>query len=121
MAGRYWYLEEAKTPEMQAACREFEHSCGKDPLQILLALKYRGEIEPIRETYAGQVLLSLHARARAKHPYSLDFLDRRGEKKAQPVPTRGRADTLLIVGCFVGFVMILALSVIGLVTLFTWF
>jgi hypothetical protein len=31
MAGRYWYLEENKTPEMVKACIEFEKSMGNDP------------------------------------------------------------------------------------------
>lgn len=34
MAGRYWYLEKDKTPEMVDACIQFEKSMGNDPNRI---------------------------------------------------------------------------------------
>lgn len=38
LAGRYWYREAEKTPEMLAACAEFERSCGDNPMLIAEAL-----------------------------------------------------------------------------------
>ncbi|MFC7371404.1 DUF6584 family protein [Fictibacillus iocasae] len=40
MAGRYWYLEKEKTPEMQAACEKFEKAHGYKPDRVERALKY---------------------------------------------------------------------------------
>ncbi len=43
MAGRYWYLEEHRTPEMETVIAAFERSCGNDPLLMLSAIKFRGD------------------------------------------------------------------------------
>ncbi|GKU82933.1 hypothetical protein NCCP28_23290 [Niallia sp. NCCP-28] len=45
MAGRYWYLEESKAPEMVRACIQFEKIMGKDSKRIARALRYKGDIE----------------------------------------------------------------------------
>jgi hypothetical protein len=49
MAGRYWYLEDNKTPEMVKACIEFEKTLGNDPNRIAMALKYKGNIEILKK------------------------------------------------------------------------
>ena len=43
MAGRYWYLDEQRTPEMETAVAAFERSVGGDPLLMISALKFRGD------------------------------------------------------------------------------
>lgn len=51
-AGRYWYLEAEKSPEMVQACREFERSRENDPLKILLGLRFKGDVAAIEDDYA---------------------------------------------------------------------
>lgn len=43
MAGRYWYLEENKTPEMIQACQQFEKSMGNNTNEIVRVLKFKGD------------------------------------------------------------------------------
>jgi hypothetical protein len=120
-AGRYWYLEEDKSPEMLAACRSFERACGDDPLQILFALKFRGDVQAIQETFAGRALLSLHESAKAKYSYYVDFRER-GAKKYYNWPERPPSSLpgWLKIGCLLGLFLIITLIVIGLVTLWGW-
>jgi hypothetical protein len=107
---------------MVVACQAFEHSCGEDPLQILLALKFRGDVEPIRDTFAGRTLLKLHAEAKSKHRYYVDFRKRGAEKyyqyRAEPIEEwKGR---VLWTGCLVSLFIGLGLMVVGLLTVLTW-
>lgn len=120
MAGRYWYLEEDKSSTMVAACQAFEHSCGKDPLQILLALKFRGDVESIRDTLAGRTLLQLHAEARSKHRYYVDFRKRGAERYDQATSVEGLTDRVLKAGCIVSLLIALGLLVVGLLTVLAW-
>lgn len=48
-AGLYWYLEDVKTPEMTAACKQFEVSMGNDLENIARALKFKGDADLIRD------------------------------------------------------------------------
>jgi hypothetical protein len=58
MAGRYWYLEEEKTPAMSVACAAFERSCGSDPVQILFGQSGRDRYQYSRQfKVRGKVLL----------------------------------------------------------------
>lgn len=121
MAGRYWYLEEQKTPIMAAACQAFERSCGGDPLQILLALKFRGEIEAIRDTFAGQTLLTLQARAKEERGVYVEF-GKSGRARYHLIPSSVPApdNRLRWIGCFVVSLVAVALMAIGLITLLEW-
>lgn len=114
MAGRYWYLEEEKTPTMMTACENFERSCGNDPLQILLALKFRGDFESIQDTFAGCTLLELHTKARAMHRYYVDFRKPKAQKYYQT--TSKELDPILQVGCVVGLLIAFGLMIVGLLT-----
>lgn len=60
MAGRYWYLEKNKTPEMVHACIEFESSMGRDINNIARALKYKGDIELLKGLDLEPALLSIN-------------------------------------------------------------
>ena len=119
MAGRYWYMEESKTPDMVAACEAFERSCGGSPFHILLALKFQGNVVAIGDTYAGRVLLALQKRVRVEYRYDIDF-QKRGANRYRPVPREGLRDKALIGGCIVGALTGLGLIGIGLYTVLTW-
>lgn len=66
MAGRYWYLEEIKNKEMEIAIEIFEKSCGKDPLKILFALKFRGNIDKLPK-YSKDKLLKIQLECKNKY------------------------------------------------------
>ena len=119
MAGRYWYLEESKTPDMVAACEAFERSCGGSPFHLLLALRFQGNVEAISDTYAGRKLLALQERVRDENRYHIDF-QKRGADRYRPVPRKGWADKALIGGCVVGVLTVLGLMGIGLYAVLAW-
>jgi hypothetical protein len=121
MAGKYWYLEEEKTPEMKSACEAFEEQMGNDPMQILLALKFRGEIKAIENQYAGQLLLDLHKRSQEKHGKSryLDFRNK-GSEKYGLVRKKLKRESRLWIGCLVALLIGLIFIAIGLYTVIGW-
>jgi hypothetical protein len=119
MAGRYWYLAEEKTPAMTEACRAFEKSCGNDPLQMLLALKFRGEFETIRDTSAGRSLLALQKQVNDQRRQRIE-LGRRGREKYGESRFSGAGGKLLLAGCSVGALIALVLMVAGLVAIVQW-
>jgi hypothetical protein len=55
MAGRYWYFEERRTPNVEAAIRAFERSCNNNPLLMLSALKFRGDVVKMPEHARGRL------------------------------------------------------------------
>ena len=58
MAGRYWFLEEIKTPEMELACNLFTQSSKSDDV-IRSKLKFKGNISELNNDYAIDKLKSL--------------------------------------------------------------
>jgi len=116
MAGRYWYLKEDKSSEMVAACRQFERSCGGDPLIMLQALRFRGDIDPIRETYAGRLLLDLRDRAKRERGVVFRF-NKSGRDRYGVVPAR---TALQVVGGLLVLGTLAALVAIGIFTVFGW-
>ncbi len=66
MAGRYWYLDEIKNKEMETAIEIFEKSCGKDPLKLLFALKFRGNIDKLPR-YSKDKLLKIQLECKNKY------------------------------------------------------
>ncbi len=50
-AGRYWYLESAKTAEMQAVCARFETACGHRAQRILQRLRFQGDLQVLRHEH----------------------------------------------------------------------
>ena len=119
MAGRYWYLVEEKDERMQAACKQFEDAFGNDPFRLLSALKFKGDTNAIKGTYAAGVLDDLERRAREKHPWYAGFHNKRLEKKGEP-KSEGRPRTVrdffFRVGCLIAFAVVIALALIGLYT-----
>ncbi|MBI4338369.1 MAG: hypothetical protein HY680_00270 [Chloroflexi bacterium] len=69
MAGRYWYLWEHRTPEMKAAVAAFERSCGSDPLLMLSAIKFRGDLSQVSDHAKGRLTL-LQEAVQAKYNFS---------------------------------------------------
>ena len=116
MAGRYWYLEEAKTPTMAAACAAFERSCGGDPLKILLAIKYRGDLEAIQDTYAGRTLLELRAQAKARYPWFPFPVQTKRETRIKPDQKPSAGNAALLAGCLIVGLLALGLMVVGAIT-----
>jgi len=119
MAGRYWYLEEDRSPAMDAACCAFEESCGDDPVQMLLALKFRGDFEAIADTFAGRTLLALQDRARQERGCTIGF-GKPGREKFQYTSQQSTTSRWLVVGCLFAVLASLALMVVGLVTVIQW-
>jgi hypothetical protein len=120
MAGRYWYLEKDKTPAMAAACEQFERACQHDPLQTLLALKFKGDVDAIAATYAGRTLLALHEQARARHSHYVDFREQGAARWRQPAGIDERWNNVLAVGCVAAFLIALGLMIVGCVTVAVW-
>lgn len=119
MAGRYWYLEEDRSPEMDAACGAFEQSCGDDPVQMLLALKFRGDVEAIADTFAGRTLLALQERAKEERDCTIGF-GKRGGEKYQYTSQQTAMGKWLLAGCLLGALACLGLMVVGLVSVIQW-
>jgi len=116
MAGRYWYLEKEQSPDMAAACHAFERAFGGDPLHLLMALKFRGDLDCIAGTYAGQRLAALRTASMQRHGYAIEYTGRKG-----PAVTVGkRRDQVLAVGCALALVAAAALMMIGFAVVVAW-
>lgn len=116
MAGRYWYLEENKTEAMEAACAEFERSCGNDPLRMLLALKFKGDVDQLDEPFARQKLLALRQDCERKYHYypNLGGSDQQKED-GKYVRTADLKGTVLGIGCLLTGVVVVVAGVVKLV------
>jgi len=111
MAGRYWYLEEDASEDMAAARRAFERSCGNNALQMLFAIKFRGDLDRIEETHAGRTLVALQKQAKQQAGYAVRF-DRHGH------PTRDTSRWGWYgVGCLAIVGMAVLLMLIGAFTI----
>jgi len=105
MAGRYWYLEVNKTPEMIKACAAFEQSEGNDPSRISRALKFKGNPEIIQKLQLLQ-------------GYS-PIQDKVKEKLVEE-PTETLGDKLVTIGCISILVLTFCFTLIGIITIFRW-
>ncbi|MGE8001869.1 DUF6584 family protein [Lysinibacillus sp. NPDC093216] len=104
MAGRYWYLEENKTPLMVHACIEFEKSMGNDINNIARALKYKGDIELLKGMELDPALL-----------YKVKEL-----VEEPDVPIEFKEDKLIILGCLSIIILIFIFALVGVYTFFKW-
>ncbi|MEM8859865.1 MAG: DUF6584 family protein [Chloroflexota bacterium] len=59
MAGRYWFLIEATSPEMVAATYEFASMCHNDPLEIFNHLEFNGDLAQLDSDFAKFMLINL--------------------------------------------------------------
>lgn len=119
MAGRYWYLEEDRTPDMAQACAAFERACGHDAAQILRALKFYGDVAALGDSFAEHTLLVLQERVRQERGYQIVF-GKRGRERyryTERAPAGGR---WLLIGCLAAALAAAALMAAGLVAVFQW-
>ena len=120
MAGRYWYLEEDRSPEMIVACKAFEHSCGYNSLQILQSLKFQGNLENINSVFAKNRLQTLQTQVMDEYGYTIDFQKQGAEKYYRSQSSRIK-DTLWIVGCGIVILTAVVLMLVGFTTAVSWF
>ena len=120
MAGRYWYLEApAGTREVDAA-RAFERSCGGSLLEMLLALKFRGDPAKLGDPYASRKLASLMRDVEAEYGMRVDGRER-GKARFAHTGLPGRwPGVLLGAGCALAALVGVVLAVIGLATVIAW-
>ncbi|MGM7722155.1 DUF6584 family protein [Metabacillus sp. Hm71] len=107
MAGRYWYLEENKTPEMIKACIVFEKSMGNDPIRIARALKYKGNTEILKRLELDQAITSTQNKVK-------EIL------MEEPEPEDSLEDKLVTFGCLSIIILIIIFTLIGVYTFFNW-
>lgn len=106
MAGRYWYLIENKTPEMISACKDFEHSCGDHPYEILNTLGWRFDGTP----YAQNKLYELQKHYKAIQDSIPPF----------ELQKTGR-DRIALIGCGVVSIVLIFIIAFGFKAIFEMF
>jgi len=115
MAGRYWYLEEPASAEMQSAREAFEKSCGNNPICMLDAIRFQGDISALEGTFAGSTLRSLITRAEEEFGFKYNF------DRDRPVSYKPRWwDQLVVPGCILILIVLLVLATIGITTVLGW-
>jgi hypothetical protein len=124
MAGRYWYLEERQNDEMQEACRRFEHKFGNDPMRMLYAIRYKGDLERIQDTHQGRVLLDLHQKAQQKHPWYKEFQQKssaRYRELGEHLTKKQAVQDTIIKLILISIALILVtLICVGAITVLSW-
>lgn len=105
MAGRYWYLEKHKTPEMSEACLQFEKSMGNNTNNIVRALKFKGDSEIIKGLYPEHTLSPLQKKVR---------------EKITKEPEETWQDKLVSFGCISIFIFIILCALLGIYTILDW-
>lgn len=119
MAGRYWYLEEHRTAEMEQAVGVFERSVRNDPLELLCRLKFRGEDGQLPEPARArlEVLRRESLRLYGQYPR----YGAKSEPKWEPHrQIGGPLGDLVPIGCLVGWGLAVVLMIVGLVTVVRW-
>ncbi|MED3728456.1 DUF6584 family protein [Priestia filamentosa] len=105
MAGRYWYLEENKTPEMVEACLQFEKSMGNDPIAIAKGLKFKGESEILEKLELRQWTSSIQPKVK---------------ESLLEEPQETFIDKVVIFGFFSILILTILFALIGVYTVFNW-
>lgn len=119
MAGRYWYLEEDRTPDMAQACTAFERACGNDAAQILMALKFNGNVAALGDTFAGSTLLELQERAKQECGYQIGF-GKSGRERYRYTDRAKPNGRWLLIGCVACALAAVALMAVGIVAIIQW-
>ncbi len=105
MAGRYWYLEEHKTPEMIEACSQFEKSMGNNVNHIARALKFKGDNETIKRLCSEHIVSSLQVKV----------------KETMVEETKETwQDKLVLFGCISVLILVMLFTLLGIYTVFDW-
>ncbi|MGG4489830.1 DUF6584 family protein [Metabacillus idriensis] len=105
MAGRYWYLEKNKTPEMIKACIQFEKTMGNDTFLIARALKFKGDNEILKNLELEQINSPVHNKV---------------IESLLEEPDDTMFDKLLVIGCFSIIILIILFTLIGVYSFFNW-
>ena len=105
MAGRYWYLEKNKSPEMVKACIQFEKSMGNDPIRIGRAIKFKGDSEVLKRLQLDQVISPIQNKVKE------NLLEE---------PEDPFKEKLVIFGCFSIIILTIIFALIGVYALFNW-
>ncbi|WP_260399026.1 DUF6584 family protein [Peribacillus simplex] len=105
MAGRYWYLEKNKSPEMVKACIQFEKSMGNDPIRIGRAIKFKGDSEVLKRLQLDQVISPIQNKVKE------NLLEE---------PEDPFKDKLVIFGCFSIIILTIIFALVGVYALFNW-
>lgn len=111
-AGRWSYLSEQRD---EAEVTAFERACGRNPVRIMRALRWRVHEDAAATETARERLIDIRARAEAKAGKELDWSSR--GRGAEPPWWKEGAP---VIGCFVVGVLLLALTVIGAATVVGW-
>jgi len=109
-AGRWSYLSEQRDAAEVAA---FERACGENPRRIMRGLRWSGAEDLAADELAQQRLLEVRSRAEAAAGKPLDWSDRGRD-------TEPTSDRLVGIGCTAVVLVLVALVVIGAVTVVGW-
>ena len=120
MAGRYWYLAEAKTELMADACRAFGKGFHNDPFGMWCALKFRGDINQLDCAYAREQLRALQARCRKSHHSCPDFSPKGLEKRRARRRGEGLLSGVATLGCMLALIIFIVLALVGLRSVYSF-
>lgn len=110
-AGRWSYLGEHRDEREVTA---FERACGRNPVRIMRALRWRSSEEAATTEVARQRLLDVKELAEARAGRTLEWSDG-GREVGDPW-----WQDVVAVGCLLTGVVLLALVVIGAATVVGW-
>jgi len=112
MAGRYWFLEEIKTPEMELACTLFTKSFKTDN-EIRGKLKFKGNISELKSDYAIEKLKSIG------YIPIVSLSDQVVEKTNNASKGNPLLAKLFPVGCVVLIALVVIFAIVGFATVIT--
>lgn len=110
-AGRWSYLSERRDTEDTLA---FERACGRDPVRIMRGLRWHGSEEDASSDVARARLREVRGNAQAAAGKELDW-SARGRDIGGPW-----WQDIAAVGCMFTCLVLVALMVIGAVTVLSW-
>lgn len=123
MAGRYWYLIKDKDERMLDACHRFEREMKSNPDRMMFAMKFRGNIDTIKNHFSRETLQRLHQAAMNEGRVYHYWYQRKLKKKEPRVEDDGKSkrgsnifqwSLLTVLGLGLIF------SCIGLITVIKW-
>ena len=110
-AGRWSYLSEHAAPDEVAA---FERACRHNPVRIMRGLRWRGPEEAAATDFAQQRLLDVRSRAEVAAGKKLDW-----SAGGRDVSEHW-SESAFVIGCAFAGLVLVALVVIGAVTVIGW-
>ncbi len=80
MAGRYAYLNENKTAELQNAIVVFEKECGSKALNKFLAIKFKGNLKLLNDSFASKIIIDLQDEIKRENRLRINLVDKDRDK-----------------------------------------